>query len=275
MIYILCEDSTSCFDFITTIISRVLKPDSHTYKCLSFYGCANLKVCIDNLKNNLTIHYNIGPKTVNIPIYKGDILIFYVDKVTYKMAAQVQFITVMKKMGIYVYFVDWYCSDSMFFSYAPFDIDIKGMPGLHYLYYSFKKMLFAQDFKKYSLLQEEYPFLQNVNPEQAANIIFYRYYSKTCCISVKKKQYISLEEAKNKKIIIRGYYNNICNKAEYINYCLSMQKAGYCSYSGKISRGDTHNLREFYLQSNLSKKLVCLTKNSPDSSLHTILGIKL
>lgn len=85
MIYIYTEDSTSGFDFISTIIDRIIKPVV-PWRIETLFGCKN---CAKFLRNIDVNKYNTG-----------DVLILYFDLSTIRQLDFISAVEVLSTKGV-------------------------------------------------------------------------------------------------------------------------------------------------------------------------------
>ena len=257
MIYIFVEDSTSGFDFISAIISRGLVPNK-PYKLVSIQGCGNIhNVCYNILKGVSAVTHN-------------DVFVFYIDNYTTNSIGLTCLMDLVA-YGYSVFVVDYYCFESVLYSYN-FEGNVVGDEKFKGAYDAMKLMLQGKyclwyDFK--NRFSELLGLKYNSTIEQAANLVFVRYYNRLGCILVNKSSYgYCLDDAARLKTIGKMYYNSGCrlfNRA----YCESMYKHGFC----KRVRRARNNLLKLYKYSVLSKPLVCLNNKGMSQPLHQLLGV--
>lgn len=264
MIYIYTEDSTSGFDFIATIIKRVIQPKT-AYCIESLYGAPNC--------NKFLLNLNAADYT------KGDILILYFDESTVNDANLRQAADRLRSKNIPVYIQGFYCFEDAFYSYAPFINQTISFGSMYNMFMDFRACM--QDSNKFRAFKEKYSKIyphinfMGATLETTANIVFSLCTQKTPCVHVSKIQYTSLEDTYKAHTKTKAYYNNQCNKVfaedamcvryNKPTYCERMHNCGACM-KGTVSRGLNANLRHFYNNTVLSVPLnIMLTETMVDS----------
>lgn len=112
MLYIYCEDETSGYDFIKTLVRRVWNKTDNV--------CLIDKLCGAG-KCNKFLRDSIEGFRINKSIYfDGDSIILFFDKATLDLTYLFAFIEEAEKKGISVYLQSFYCFESAFFTYNEF-----------------------------------------------------------------------------------------------------------------------------------------------------------
>lgn len=261
MVYIYTEDTTSGFDFIKTIIERVIKPKKY-YNIQTLHGAHNCNLFIKNLCVSTTSYKN------------GDILIFYFDLSTLDDAALRVAVQKLNSIGVKVYFQSFYCFESAFFSYSAFRDGTFVFGKKQQLFLDFVGCLEKQyDFikfkEKYSKIYPNF-ITENATLESMVTIVFSLCTRDIRCLFVSKIKYKTLAECLSTQKREKAYYNNQCNKLnpddliciqhKNLSYCARMQHSGICHKKG-ISRGLSANLHDLYKHSVLSNSFSCIQGN--------------
>lgn len=271
LVYIYCEDTTSGYDFIKTLVRRVWKKDTATCIIKSLSGSNNCNSLLNSIYtdmlNNIT-EYN-----------SGDVIIFYFDISTLNVNSFFAVSKEGKKKGVNIYLQSFFCFETAFFTYTEFIKNQSCYFGINAKLYndyrnclngSLELELFKQKYK--AILD-----LGNLSLEESANSIFSFITNTMPCIKVNKHSYNILDFQLNKYIngqekdIDLFYYNNLCNKLSvqdracnkfpnYIPYCQKQQNGKRCLVTRK-TRGYTRNLLNFYENSCLSEPFYTYKKD--------------
>jgi hypothetical protein len=281
MIYICIEDETSGYDFISTIIKRVIKPATGTYTILtSLRGCENFKKLFNRSKVTNLLYLQVND--MRIRLYKGDTVVLFKDDATRSDNNYISaLMTYSKFFGVNIYIADLYCFEQVLFSYPIFETYIYGLSNYTSLYSDFKRVLRAE-VRGYDNFYAKYATLlkKSGTVESMANRIFCLYFSNMPCVRVNKHQYTSLDAYlnefnafTNKRVCTFSvYYNNLCMQASLSRYCDNRYNSKNCFIRDIQGFKNTNKLRHFYLYSDLAKPLLNVRNQQEVKTLHEILG---
>ena len=263
MIYVLCEDSTSGYDFVKTIIERVIKPKVG-YEVLTLGGCRNVNNLLASWSNcNLDINYSINGKIVFRQLNRGDKVILYADRGTLSTGFLSSVACVFAEFGLELYLQPYYCFEAVLFSYKKFGTVYKGNTKLHNAFMEVRTMFNDGRFDLIKLSK-----LCNVKyrgtVEQFADLLFSTYFKTLSCCCVSKKGYVPLDVACKQGSFAKGFYNNLCKNVTempkgtqntFDDKCYTMSKRLNLCKGYRRTTGNTANLRDFYNNTYLSDNL--------------------
>lgn len=265
MVYILCEDTTSGYDFTKTIIKRVIKP-KRRYTVLALGGCRNVNKLIDSWADEkFIISFVVNETKIFCKLRKGDEIVLLVDRPTTNVVQLSIAVEKLKNRGIKISIQAYYCFESALFSYDKFGKDYQGDVRLQDAFLEMQGMFKNERFDIAKLRRLSGISNTTGSLEQFANILFSRYFKKlSCCRVVKNMHYESLNYALEKRKFTKGFYNNLCEdivletadeKKGKDSFTLSCSAARQDKFCRRANFEKFDNLSDFYYNTVLSGKL--------------------
>lgn len=250
MVYIYTEDTTSCPDFVSTIIKVVIRPRIQ-YRIIKLNGAKNCNKFLHNIKRR---RYSAG-----------DVLIFYFDVNTLNNAYLMSAAQFWQPKGVTIYLQSFYCFESVFYTFRAFgEHALVNFGAMQQVFDDFKNCLLQK--RSYRLFKQKYNRYLSADTtlETAANTIFVLCTNNIACVQVNKHKYTDLHTGNINKARHKAFYNGLCNtnigddvkRVEHgmLTYCKQCQKKQMCNITSTTTR--KQRLKYFYENTCLSNPLL-------------------